>query len=84
MPLGIFHQHGRRIKSHWLIVEDGAGECSKVLHFEVRRGIGDQGEAGGMRLGKTVQCKRADVLHDAVLRLGVDAVRCHPGAEIDF
>ena len=57
VPLGIFHQHSRSIKSHRLIVENGTSERGQVLHFEVGGGIGDQGEAGRMRLWKAVQCK---------------------------
>ena len=84
MPLRIFYQHCRRIKTHRLIVQNGAGKRGQVFHFEVCRGIRNQREAGSVRLRKSIQRKRADVLNDVVLRRGIEPVGRHAGAQLAF
>ena len=55
VPLGIFHQRGRGIKSHRLIVEQRRGEGRQVMALQISAGISQQRKAGGMRFGKSVE-----------------------------
>ena len=57
MPLRVFDEHGRRVEAHGLVVEQAAGEGCEVVDLEVGRGIGDEREAGRVRLGKTIHGK---------------------------
>src|SRR5271165_6240000 len=57
MSLRIFHDGGWRIESHGLIVEQRSRESCEVMALEIGAGVGDKGEAGGMRLGKSVERK---------------------------
>ncbi len=55
VALRIFNQHGGRVEAHRLIVEDGAGKGSEVVHLEVSRCVSDEGEAGGVGFGESVE-----------------------------
>jgi hypothetical protein len=84
MTLRVFDENRGRVETHWLVVEDRAGEGSQVLHFEVSRRIRNQRERRRMRLGKAIQCKRAYVLNDVVLSGCVDPIGRHASAELAF
>ena len=84
MSSRIFDQHGRTVKTHWLIIENRAGERSEILHFEVRRSVSNQRKTRSMGLRKSIECERADVLDDVLLRYCVDAVSCHSSPELAF
>ena len=60
VPLGVRNQHRSRVKTHRLVVEDGRGEHGQVVELELRRHIGDQRDAGGVRLREAVQGEGAD------------------------
>src|ERR1019366_7148709 len=55
VALRIFDQYGRMIKTHGLIVEQGACERSQIVTFEIRAPIGQQREARGVRFGEPVE-----------------------------
>lgn len=80
VSLRVFDEDGGHVKTHGLVVEDGAGESSEVLHFEVCGGIRNQSEARSMRFGKAIQRKGTDVL----LRRSVESVRCHASLQFSF
>lgn len=54
VPLGILDQHRRAIKAHWLVIENCGSERREVLHFEVCRSVGNQGETGRMAFRESV------------------------------
>ena len=41
MPLRIFHDCDRTIKAHWLVIEQGSGEGSQVMTFQVSASVSD-------------------------------------------
>src|ERR1700732_89240 len=82
MSLSIFDENRRRVKAHWLVIQDGACERRQVFHLEVCRGICDEREASSVGLRKSIQRERADVLYDRGLRLLVQAVRCHTCSQL--
>src|ERR1700723_2948073 len=84
VALCIFHQHGRRVETHRLVIEDGGGECSEVLHLEICRGIGDERKAGSVRFGESVKREGADGLDDFVLRARREAVGGHAAPQLAF
>src|SRR5712692_9952667 len=45
VTLSVFDDGRRAIKTHRLVVEQGGGESSQVMAFEVGAGVGEQGEA---------------------------------------
>src|ERR1700751_727688 len=68
MALGVFDDGGWMIEAHRPIVEQGSGEGGEVSDFEKCAGVGDEGEAGGMGFGESVERERADELGDLILR----------------
>ena len=65
MITGIADDLRRRIKTHWLAVQEGAGENRGIVAFEPGRDIDQQGETGGMRFGKAVITETFDLLEAA-------------------
>ena len=57
MAAGVLHQGCGAVKTHGLVVEQGGGVSAKIMDFQIGRGIGDEGEAGGVRFGKAVERK---------------------------
>jgi len=57
VTLRILDEHRRRVEAHGLVVEQAAGESCQKMHLEVGRGIGDEREAGRVRLGKPYMAK---------------------------
>ena len=68
VPLRVFHQRRRMIKSHGLIIEHRRGKRGEIVAFQIRAGIRDQRKTRRMRFGKSIQRERRDRLHDRVLR----------------
>ena len=84
MALRVFDERCRRVKAHGLIVEQRRGEGGEVVALQLGAGIGDQGEAGGVRFGKSIERERGDGQNDLFLRLRRDAVLRHAGAQPGF
>ena len=84
VALRILDEHGRRVKTHRLIVEQRASEGCQIMHLQIGRGIGDQRKAGRVRLRESIHGERRDALHDVVLRLGTDAVAGHASTQAAF
>ena len=86
MPLRVFHQGCGRIKSHGLIVQHRRGKRRQVMAFQIRAGIREQRKTGGMRFRKSVQRKRSDRLHNAILRLVMNSIlrHAHPQFSLHF
>ena len=57
VALRVLDEHGGRVEAHRLIVEQAASECGKIVDLEVCRGIGDQGEARGVRFWEAIHGK---------------------------
>ncbi len=55
MPLAVFDQGGRGIKSHRLVVQQAGKKFRRAMRFQIRRGIGQVREADGVRFGKTIE-----------------------------
>ena len=54
VSLRVLDEHGGRVKAHGLVVEKAARESSEIVHLEIGRGVGDEREAGGVRLRETI------------------------------
>ena len=54
------------------------------MALQICAGVGQQGEAGGMRFGKTVKRERGDGVDDIVLHLAANAGALHARAQLDF
>src|SRR5690606_2734070 len=54
----------RGIEAHRLAVDQAGGKRRRFVAFEPATGIGDQCEAGGMALGKTVTAKALDLVEE--------------------
>ena len=61
-------------KAHRLVVEQGRGESRQVMALEIRAGVGDQREAGRVRLGKSIKRERSDACTICVLNRAGKAV----------
>src|ERR1700722_18863430 len=77
MALRIFYQHRRHVKTHWLIVEYGAGERSQITHLEISRSISNERKAGGMRFREAIERERGNVLNNIVLGGSIETVLGH-------
>jgi hypothetical protein len=84
VTLRVFDQDGGRIKTHGLVVEQGAGECRQVMALQIRAGVSQQREAGGVRFGETVERECGDGAHYIVLHLAAYAGALHARAQLHF
>ena len=73
--LRVLDERGRVVEPHRLVVEERRVERRRVVHLEIRARVGEQREAGGVRLGKAVERERRDRRDDALGGLAGDAVR---------
>lgn len=75
---GILHELGGGIEAHGLAVQQRAGEGRGLVALEPGRAIGQEREARGMGLRKTVLAESADLLADPPgIGLGIAALS-HP------
>ena len=82
MALGVVHQLGGAVEAHGLAVEQGAQEGFGLVPLEPGGGVGEQGEAGGVRFGEAVFAKAFDLPAQGVgKRLRVAALG-HAGAQL--
>ena len=84
MSLRVLHQHCSRVEAYRLVVEDGCGEHGQVVELQPGARVGDQGEAGGMRLREAIEREGADGQDDLLLCLGTDTVGVHARTELDL
>src|SRR5262245_16248675 len=80
--LRVLDQRRRMVKPHWLIVEQRGVERRGKMRLEIGAGIGEQREAGGVRLGKPVEGKRCNRRDDLLRRLAGDPLARHPVAQL--
>src|SRR4051812_525480 len=60
VPPGVFHDRGRSIKSHGLIVQEAGVKLRRTMHFEIRASVGQNRKTDRVRLRKSVERKRRD------------------------
>jgi hypothetical protein len=53
VPLRVLHQRRRVVEAHRPVVEHRAGEGGEVVAAQIRRRVGQQREAGGVRFGES-------------------------------
>ena len=81
MPLRVFHDRGRRVKTHWLIVEQARIKLRRAMHLQIRASIREDREADRVRFRKSVKRKRGDRLQDLLDHVRRDLVPLHPRAQ---
>eukprot|EP01132_Coremiostelium_polycephalum_P019821 gene19820-biopygen10926 len=81
MATGVLQDLVRAVEAHGPAVDQGAGKRCRFMAFEPATGIGQQGETGGMGLGKTVAAKALDLLEDLRGEGFAVAVFQHAGAQ---
>jgi hypothetical protein len=69
----VLEQGVRRVEAHGLRVEQRADERRRVVALEVARGVGDERERGGVRLGEAVVGEALELLEDALALLAGEA-----------
>ena len=69
------------VEAHRLAIEQRAGEGRRLVALEPAAGVGEQGEAGRVRLRETVAAEALDLLEDARGELRAVAARQHPGGQ---
>ena len=72
------------IEPHRLVVEERRVERRRVMHLEIRARVGEQREARGVRLGKSVQRERRDRRDDLLGRVAGDPLPRHAVAQLHF
>ena len=82
--LRVLDERRRVIEPHRLVVEERRVERRRVMDFEIRARIRQQREAGGVRLGKSVQRERRDRRDDLLRGVAGDALPRHAVAQLDF
>src|SRR3954471_2330409 len=83
MPLGVFHNRGRRVKTHGLIVQQTGVKLRGSMRFQIRASVGQNGEADGVGLWKSVESKRGDRLDDFVDHWRTDTLPSYGRAKFD-
>src|SRR3954465_10134457 len=84
MALGIFHQCGRMVETHRLIVKYGRRKCREVMAFKISARVGEQRKTGGVRFRKSVERERRNGLDNLILHATHDAVLLHASPEFHF
>ena len=83
VKLRIFHQSGRAVDAHRLIVQYGRRERRKIMALEIGAGVGNERKAGGVRSGNPYSANdRMD--WTICLRLRENAVVFHALAQLHF
>ncbi len=82
VPPGVLDQRRGVVEPHRPGVEERAQERRRVVRLEVGGGVGDEGEAGGVRLREAVERERGDPQHDVVGGLAGDPALGHPVAQL--
>ncbi len=77
MALRVLHQGERVVEAHGLVVEQRAHEDRGVVGLQVGARVGDEREAGRVRLGKAVEGEGGDGADDGVRVLAHDPVALH-------
>src|SRR5580658_9377086 len=80
MTLCIFYQYSRRIKTHRLIIKNGAGKRGQITHLEVSGSIRNQRKTGGMRFWEAVEREGSNVLDYVFLGSCIDSILGHAAA----
>jgi hypothetical protein len=70
-------QLGGRVEAHGLAIDQRGGERGRVVVFQIGRGVDQQGETGGVRLGESVFAEPADLLKDALSEFFGQAALAH-------
>ena len=76
---GVADKLGGGVKPQRLAVEQGGGESGQVVMLQPARDVNQQGETGGVRLGKTILAEAADLMKD-----GLGPLRREPAGEHAF
>ncbi len=69
VALGVLDQGRRMVEAHGPGVQQPEIEGGGVVGLELGAGVGDQGEARGVRFGEAVEGEGGDALHDLLLAL---------------
>src|ERR1035441_6748728 len=66
------------------VVQQRRCKSRQVMTLEISAGVGDQREAGGVRLGKSIERERSNRKNDLLLRIWRNAITIHTGAQLDL
>ena len=77
VPLRIFHDRCRRIKTHRLIVDQTRVKLGGAVHFQIGAAVGENGKANGVGFRKTIERERCDRVQHLFDHVGRDVVARH-------
>ena len=69
------------VETHGPAVNQRAGKCGRFVALQPATGVGQQGKACGVGLGKTIAAKPLDLFEDQLGELRRIAVFLHPGSQ---
>src|SRR5438094_924662 len=84
MPLRILDDGCRMVEAHWLIVEQSSGKCAEIMALQIRTGVREQSETGGVRFRKSVERERGDRKNDFFLSGRRNSVASHARTQPGF
>jgi hypothetical protein len=70
MTLRVLHDLAGAVEAHRLRVEQGAGECGRLVAFQPATGVNDAGEAGRVTFRKAITAEALDLLEQPRRELG--------------
>ena len=82
MVLGIPDHCGGRVEAHGLVVEQCGEEFRRPVHLQVGAGVGQQGEADGVRFGESVEREGTHGLGDGFDDVRSDTLARHGLAQL--
>jgi hypothetical protein len=80
--LRVLDERRRMVEPHRLIVEQRRIERRRIVHLEKRARVRQQGKAGRVRLGESVQCKGRDGRDDLLRRFAANPPTRHAVAQL--
>ena len=84
MPLRVFHQRGRVIEPHRLIIQKRRVEGRRIVSLQIRARIHEKREARRVRFRKSIQREGGDRSDDLFRRVAGDPLLRHPGSQLRF
>ena len=82
MALRVLDDRRRVVEAHRLVVEQRRVELRGMVELQIGAGIGEQGEAGRVAFGKTIQGEGRDRAHDLLGGGAGNSLARHPRPEL--
>src|SRR5207237_7999060 len=79
--LRVVYDRGRRVKTHWLMIEHTGVKFRGAMHFQIRAPVGQDRKTDRVRFRKPIKRERRDRMNDLVDFVLRHILSLHRGAQ---